>query len=272
VTVAIQRDHIERFQEDGWCALEGFLDEREVAALSAEVERFQKQSLVRNVRTEGDGVTTSSQLANLQLIPLFDKSTLLRTLPFAPKVTEAVSCLIGDPYVLHLDQMFLKPPRIGAGTSWHQDNAYFKITDPLRGTAMWLAVHDATVDNGTLRVIPGSHRESYPHERDPHSDHHICCRVPEEREVPVEVSAGGVVFFCYGIAHCTGDNRTDRARAGLAFHFLHETCVADDLLAPDRDRRPWVTGPKSNGGLVEYGVDVRGSFRAEVESTLAAVA
>jgi ectoine hydroxylase-related dioxygenase (phytanoyl-CoA dioxygenase family) len=134
---------------------------------------------------------------------------------------------------------------------------------------MWLAVHDATVDNGALRLIPGSHRESYAHERDPHSDHHIRCEPHEERAVSVEVAGGGAVFFCYGTAHSTGDNRTDRARAGLAFHFLHEDCAADDLVAGDRDRRPWVTGPRSSGGRSEYGVDVRGTFADEVGRTLA---
>ena len=265
---AIDDDAALAFHEQGWCAVQNLFDEREVAALVAEVDRFQRQGLVRNVRTEVDGSTPSSQQANLQLIPLFDKSPLLRALPFVPKVADAVSRLIGEPYLLHLDQMFLKPAHVGTGTSWHQDNAYFKIANPLRGTAMWVAVHDATVDNGTLRLVPGSHRESYAHERDPHSDHHICCEPPEERAISVEVAAGGVVFFCYGAAHSTGDNHTDRARAGLAFHFLHEDCAADDLVAGDRDRRPWVTGPRSCGGLAEYGVDVRGTFADEVERTL----
>jgi phytanoyl-CoA hydroxylase len=268
----IQQQHVDRFHNEGWCAVEGFFSEHEVAALSAEVDRFQRQGLVRNVRTEGDGVTHSSQQANLQLIPLFDKSALLRALPFSPRVTKAVSSLIGDPFLLHLDQMFLKPGRTGTGTSWHQDNAYFKIAEPLKGTAMWLAVHDATVENGTLRVIPASHQQNYPHERDPLSDHHICCQAPEDQAVTVEVVAGSVVFFCYGVAHCTGDNRTDQARAGLAFHFLHEQCAAADLLSPDRDRRPWITGPQCDGGLQEYGIDVRDTFDREVENTLAAVA
>ena len=269
VTAVIHQDDVRKFREKGWCAVENLFDENEVAALAAEVNRFQRQGMVRNVRTESDGSTHSSQQANLQLIPLFDKSPLLRALPFTPKVADAVSRLIGDPYLLHLDQMFLKPARVGTGTNWHQDNAYFKIADPLRGTAMWLAVHDAMVDNGTLRLIPGSHRESYAHERDPHSDHHIRCEPHEERAVSVEVAGGGAVFFCYGTAHSTGDNRTDRARAGLAFHFLHEDCAADDLVAGDRDRRPWVTGPRSSGGRSEYGVDVRGTFDDEVGRALA---
>lgn len=264
----IHEDHLRQFRQQGWCAVEGLFDEQVVAALVAEVDRFQRQGLVRNVRTRGDGVTHSSQTANLQLIPLFDKSPLIRALPFAPQVSAAVSRLIGDPYLLHLDQMFLKPARIGSGTSWHQDNAYFKIADPLKGTAMWIAVHDATVDNGTLRVIPGSHEHSYSHERDPHSDHHIHCQPPEEQAISVEVGAGGAVFFCYGTAHSTGDNDTDRDRAGMAFHFLHEDCAAGDLIAADRDRRPWVTGPRNSGGLDEYGVDVRDTFADEVERAL----
>lgn len=259
---------IRQFRQDGWCAVEGLFAKHEVAALAAEVSRFQQQGLVRNVRTEGDGETHSADKLNLQLVPLFDKSDLLRALPFDGRVVAAVSKLLGDPYLLHLDQMFLKPGRVGTGTSWHQDNAYFKIADPLKGTAMWVAVHDATIDNGTLRVIPGSHQQAYDHERDPDSDHHIRCQPPEEQAVSVEIEAGGVVFFCYGVAHSTGDNSTDRDRAGLAFHFLHESCANDDLIQAGRDRRPWVTGPQGQGGKLEYGVDVRDTFASQVVTTL----
>ena len=131
------------------------------------MERFKREGLVRNVATDGDGTTHSTTKANLQLIPLFDKSDLVRALPFDAKVVEAVGQLIGEPFLLHLDQMFLKPARHGVGTAWHQDNAYFRIADPLRGTAMWIAIHDATLANGTLHLIPGSHRERYEHRRDP---------------------------------------------------------------------------------------------------------
>ena len=271
MTTILTEEQAALFRREGWCVVEDFLDARQVAALSAEVERFRRDGLVRNVRTAGDGQTPSHEQANLQLIPLFDKSPLLRALPFSEGVVDAVSRLIGDPYLLHLDQMFLKPGRTGTGTNWHQDNAYFKIDEPLKGTAMWLAVHDATAANGTLRLIPGSHRTAYPHERDPDSDHHIRCWPPETEAITVEVPAGGAVFFCYGVAHATGDNRTDSDRAGLAFHFLHADCAGHDLVAAGRDRRPWITGPGAAGGAPEYGTDVRGTFEAEVERVLAAV-
>ena len=81
---------IERFRRDGYLVMPGFYGPGEVAALQAEVERFKREGLVRNVATDGDGTTHSTTKANLQLIPLFDKSALLRALPFDAKVVEAV--------------------------------------------------------------------------------------------------------------------------------------------------------------------------------------
>ena len=105
-------------------------------------------------------------------------------MPFADKAIQAVRQLIGDPVLLHLDQVFLKPGKQGMGTNWHQDNAYFEIDDPLKGTAMWTAVHDATIANGTIHVIPGSYRVAYEHSRDPYSNHHIRCYRPRTRRWP----------------------------------------------------------------------------------------
>ena len=261
-------DQIEHFCTNGYIAVPGFYSAREVAALQAEVERFKREGLVRNVATDGDGKTRSSTKANLQLIPLFDKSDLIRALPFDAKVLQAVGQLIGEPFLLHLDQMFLKPAGHGMGTSWHQDNAYFKIADPLRGTAMWIAIHDAALANGTLHLIPGSHRQQYEHGRDPNSNHHIRAYPPEERAVPIELKAGGVAFFCYGTAHCTRANTTDRERAGMAFHFLHTEYADAQLTEGDRRTRPYLTGPKATGGRAEYGVDLAHRWEGEVARVL----
>jgi ectoine hydroxylase-related dioxygenase (phytanoyl-CoA dioxygenase family) len=127
---------------------------------------------------------------------------------------------------------------------------------------MWTAVHDATVPNGTLKVIPDCFRALLEHSRDPFSDHHIRCYLPEERAVEIALPAGGVAFFAYGTSHATGTNTTDHERAGVALHFLR----AD--YAPDRDYRPYLTGPQATGGLREYGETVAGTWEREVERAL----
>ena len=64
--------------------------------------------------------------------------------------------------------MFLKPGGgLGTGTRYHQDNGYFRISDPLKGTGMWIAVDPATTENGTMSCIPKSHLgPTLPHRRD----------------------------------------------------------------------------------------------------------
>jgi len=113
---------VAQFREQGYIAVPEFWTAREAAAMQAETERLKREGLLRNVATEGDGRTHSQSRANLQICPIYPKSEFFRAMPFAPKVAEAVSHLIGDPVLLHLDQIFLKPARHGAGTNWHQDN------------------------------------------------------------------------------------------------------------------------------------------------------
>jgi ectoine hydroxylase-related dioxygenase (phytanoyl-CoA dioxygenase family) len=257
---------VAHFRSEGYTVEPHFFTAREVAALVAELERFKRAGLGRNVATDGDGKTHSTSKINYQIIPLNDKSTLMRALPYQPKVVAAIRQLIGDPFIRQLDQIFLKPGRTGAGTDWHTDNAYFRISDPSKGTAMWIALHDATLANGTLHVIPRSYLESFAHERDLDSDHHIHMHADEARAVAIETPAGGAIFFNYGTAHATKANHTDHERAGLAFHFLRTDFIPD----ANRFKPVHVTGPEASGGLNEYGVQVAGSWEEEVRKALTA--
>jgi len=171
----------------------------------------------------------------------------------------AVSELIGDPYLLRLDQIFVKPARNGLGTSWHQDNAYFNIENPLKGLAAWIAIDDANSRNGAMQLIPGLHLQKFEHRRDPFSDHHIRCNPPEEQALTIEIKAGGVIFFCYGVPHQTGPNLSERSRAGLAYHYIHQDCITEQVHRfPNRCR--YMTGPKASGGKNEYGIEVENDF------------
>ncbi len=262
------KSEIAQFRSQGWVAKDEFWSQREVAAMRRELDRLKDVGLLRNVATAGDGVTPSDDQVNLQLCPMFPHSDIYRAMPFAEKAIAAVRQLIGDPVVLHLDQVFLKPGKQGMGTNWHQDNAYFQIDDPLKGTAMWTAVHDATVANGTIHVIPGSYRVAYEHSRDPYSDHHIRCYPPEDQAVAVELPAGGVVFFAYGVAHCTLANTTEAERAGVALHFINGAMDATAKSGFPLGKRPYLSGDEASGGLNEHGVVVAGTWEREVGAVL----
>ena len=256
---------LDTYDRDGYVVYENFFDAAEVRAMVVELERFKREGLGRNVATDSDGKTQSRTRINFQIIPLNDKSKLFRALPYADKVKRAISALIGDPYVRYLDQIFLKPAKSGAGTQWHTDNAYFKISDPTKGVGMWVAVHNATIANGTMHMIPGVFRDAFDHSRDMGSDHHIRMKADESAAVPVEISAGGVIFFNFGVPHCTRANTTDRERAGLAYHFLRTDFVPPPAKGGIVKDLIHVTGPESSGGEREYGTLVEGTWREEVE-------
>src|SRR5579884_1503600 len=73
---------IERFTQDGYAVLPDFWNGDEVSALQAEIERFKREGLLRNVATVGDGKTHSERVANLQLCPMSPHSELFTALPF----------------------------------------------------------------------------------------------------------------------------------------------------------------------------------------------
>ena len=158
---------LDQYRNEGYTTAPEFFDKDEIAAMRAELERFKAEGLLNNVATEGDSKTQSTTAINLQICPIAPKSDLFRSLGFAGKVVESIEQLIGDPIVWQLDQIFLKPGRHGKGTSWHQDNAYFRIHDRRQGVGMWTAIHAANLDNGTMRVIPRGDAELLAHERDP---------------------------------------------------------------------------------------------------------
>lgn len=266
----LSQDQITSFQNRGYVAAPGFFNPHEIAALQADIARLKRNNFLRNVATEGDGKTSSGTKQNLQLCPANFYSTLIRALPFAPKVLDAVTALIGPEITLHLDQIFLKPGRTGMGTAWHQDNAYFKIPQPLRGTAMWIAIHDATIANGTMSVVPNAYHTLLAHERDGNSDHHIRCFPDESKADTIELKAGGVLFFCYGTPHCTGDNTTDAERAGLAYHFLCHDQTSEEFYTTGRigNPRPRLTCDHATGGFEEYGDLISGTWDSEVEQAL----
>ena len=262
------QQEIAQFRSQGWVAKSEFWSNREVQAMRRELDRLKSVGLLRNVATAGDGQTPAQDQLNLQLCPMFPHSRLFRAMPFADKAISAVRQLIGDPVVLHLDQVFLKPGRQGSGTNWHQDNAYFQIDDPLQGTAMWTAVHDASIANGTIHVIPGSFRVQYQHSRDPYSDHHIRCYPPEDEALAIELPAGGVAFFAYGVAHCTLANKTQRERAGVALHFINGSMDATAKSGFPLGKRPYLSGQQASGGMNEHGALIAGSWSREVDAAL----
>jgi ectoine hydroxylase-related dioxygenase (phytanoyl-CoA dioxygenase family) len=74
------------------------------------------------------------------------------------KILDFVAQLVGKNFALWNSSFFAKPAHNGFETPWHQDGQYWPI-NPLATCTVWLAIDDATEDNGCLSFIKGSHKD-----------------------------------------------------------------------------------------------------------------
>ena len=142
---------------------------------------------------------------------------LFRGLATEPVLLDMVANLIGPPAGIVFSQIFFKPPEGGGAKPAHQDNFYFGPDDRDGLVTAWIALDDATRENGCLWVIPGSHV---------HGDlptlqgRGVLDRLYTDLEqlpglgdpLPLEAPAGSVVWFDGAVVHGSQTNHSDRRR------------------------------------------------------------
>ena len=152
---------------------------------------------------------------------------------------DLVAVRIGASLDCFLSQFIFKNP--GAlGQPWHQDSFYFRF-DRSPQVGVWLAVTEATLENGCLQVLPGSHREHlHKHVPDPRPganlgyveivDHDMSA------SVPVVMNVGDLLVFHSHLMHRSTDNGSPSLRAAMVYHYAQAGTV-DRGREAGRDQR-----------------------------------
>jgi len=124
------------------------------------------------------------------------------------------------------DMALLKPPLIGREKPWHQDHAYFDYPLDTPVVGVWIALDEATVENGCMQILPGRHNEPLIHFK--RRDWQICDdMVMGTKSVAVPLKPGGLLFFDGKLPHGTPHNTSPHRRRALQFHYapddIHKT-------------------------------------------------
>jgi ectoine hydroxylase-related dioxygenase (phytanoyl-CoA dioxygenase family) len=154
------------------------------------------------------------------------RSPYLRRFVAGPVFRDLCFDLIGPDVRLYWDQAVYKKPGTTSPFPWHQDNGYTFI-EPQQYLTCWVALTDATEDNGCPWVVPGLHRHgTLAHEL---TDLGWVCLPDAPDAVPVPVRAGGIAVFSSLTPHSTGGNRTAEVRKAYIVQFAPDgaTIVAD---------------------------------------------
>ena len=183
-------------------------------------EKIQQNALVIDGKVEASGIQAMHKIYHVSCYcPEFLARVRDR------RLTDPIVDLIG-PNLLSQGNLYIwKAPTIGLGFPWHEDKWYFNWqykTDMTVGT--WTAIDAADVDNGCLYVIPGSHKYGVLDHEDlegsQQAEFKVARDAKDEDGVPVEVPAGGVVWFNNQLLHKSTHNHSDRFRRCNVAHYM----------------------------------------------------
>lgn len=149
----------------------------------------------------------------------------VRRLARSPSLVSLVEQLIGPGIWVYFSQIFFKPPEGGGPKPAHQDNYYFGPNDLEGVVTAWIALDDATLENGCLYFGEGTNQGPvYPHEAPP--DEPFNLQLPQsilarQPMMPAPVLRGGVSFHHGNTFHQSGPNLSSRWRRACALHFVN---------------------------------------------------
>ena len=177
----------------------------------SKLERLEHVHGVNNVPTRGYG--------NIA-VDFIDEITRLDS------ILGPVSEILGPDLLVWGANLFIKEPSTPHFVSWHQDLTYWGLDNTNEVTA-WVALTPATTENGCMRFMPGSHRQTIVEHRDTFSDDNLLSRgqelavaVDEEEAVDVVLAPGEFSLHHGRIFHASNPNRSNQRRIGLAIRYI----------------------------------------------------
>jgi hypothetical protein len=217
------------FQESGFLVLENGFSTSEVETLRAEAAKICKgeRGDVPGFYEGLPGESDEDAMKRYLCIHFPHKiSVTMRTTLDHPAMVDILTAVIGPNVKCMQSMLFIKASG-KPGQAWHQDE-YFIPTRDRSLTGAWIAMDDATVENGCLWVLPGSHRPGVIYNQHEHGDRRFDCSGESEgfdytndEAVPVEVKAGSIVVFNGYLLHRSLPNYAGGGfRRSLVNHYM----------------------------------------------------
>ncbi|MBL8701347.1 MAG: phytanoyl-CoA dioxygenase family protein [Alphaproteobacteria bacterium] len=225
-----EADAIARYRRDGFLVLRGVLGPKLVRDC---IEAIGGLASGRIPRTETEigfepgvdaaGLAPDQRQDHIRKFAYYvGDAPALMAAAMAKPLHDALDRLVGTGRVLFQDMALIKPPRIGGQKDWHQDAAYFRVSDARLIVGSWIALDPASRENGCMEVIPGSHLlgpTAHVAKLDPNQCHIRRDLIRADRKVAIELAPGDALIFSSLIHHYTAPNTSGLRRRALQFHF-----------------------------------------------------
>ena len=159
-----------------------------------------------------------------------------------PQILDMVEQVIGPNFALWNSSFFAKPALNGNKTPWHQDGEYWPIR-PVATCTVWIAIDDATRENGCLKYMPGSHQRRQLRKHHMNEAEGLTLNqelgpkeYAEDKAFYLELEAGQMALHDVFIVHGSEANTSPDSRRGMTLRYMPTTSVFDRDIADQQTR------------------------------------
>ena len=207
---------VDRYAKDGYLSPNPALTPAEAADRLGKLEAFERE-LGAPLTSE----TTGRYRARTHVLLRW-----VHGLVSHPRILDTVEALMGPNILVYTSTWFIKEPESAAIAAWHQDATYFGLRPYVHVTA-WLALTDATAENGCMEFLPGSHHDGQlPHKAGvvPASVNRagqaVVVAIDDRPAVHAPLRAGEFSLHHTLLLHRSKPNRSHGRRVGLAISYV----------------------------------------------------
>jgi ectoine hydroxylase-related dioxygenase (phytanoyl-CoA dioxygenase family) len=210
---ALNTPQVAQYREKGYVFPVSALTPPEAADVRSGIENFERET----------GLVAGHVIRNKGHLKL----TQLYRLIFHPKILDAVESVLGPDILCWGSSLFVKEAHDPGFVAWHQDSYYWGL-EPDDVVSAWIALYPSTLENGAMRVIPGSqtlpplsHRKSVPESTNMLFTHEeIAEDVDESKAVDITLAQGEMSLHHIKILHGSPPNRSNGRRMGYAIRYV----------------------------------------------------
>jgi ectoine hydroxylase-related dioxygenase (phytanoyl-CoA dioxygenase family) len=247
---------LDLWQSQGCFVLEGAVDRDTLDRLVAEIDPWERKAEAA-LRERHEGRRFINRAGEITFtVHLVKRSAFVRRFCASALFQDLGHDLLGPDVRLYWDQAVYKKPGTEAPFPWHQDNGY-GFVDPQCYLTCWIALNDATEQNGCPWVVPGLHRlGTLVHET---TDLGFQCVKEPPDAFAVPAHAGDIVVFSSLTPHATGPNLSGGVRKAYIVQLAPDGAVR---LQPGPDgalRRVLQDDPERQFMLLRDGAAVDGA-------------
>ena len=235
----------EDYRRDGVVRCSALLGGDELGELRRQILRYQQEVLP--TLPDSDYTLEPDRAAVRNFWRMEQHDPFFHALGMRPELLELVSPLVNGEPVLVGVETFNKPARVGSAVPPHQDNAYF-CQSPPDVLTVWIAIDPATVENGAVEYLFGSHHELRPHTPSGVKGNSFgLAELPEAHEFETflgTVEPGDALIHHCQTIHQSRPNLSDRSRMSLILVYRGRHTQTDENLR-DQYRKALALTPQN---------------------------